>query len=896
MLSNRWQNERLVPPRGPNLMLVRPIDTLLPRASRSFGAKARNLAALVRAGFPVPAGYAVSGDAAAQFFERVLPPALRPEQLLSAARATPTQLAEARERVLGAELDAGLIEELQRALGALHAAAADSVAVRSSNTVDDLAASFGAGLHTSVLNVRGEPALLAAVRQCYAHLFTPRIASALHSFGVERVDAMGLVIQAMVPADVSGVLFTCNPLSGDPDEIVIDASYGLGTTVTEGRFTPDTYRIHKQTGWVRDRVIADKRVRTVAGPDGLRDEPVAPAKAQKQALDEHMLARLLALGHRIEDHFGDDRDVEFAIAADAIYVLQARPISALVSRTGRGRARRRPRGLTSHAGDVVWSNVSIGEALPGVATPLTWSVLSEFSELGFSQAFAALGCKFPRNTALVGNFRGRIYLNLSELTQIAAQVPGLRPSLILPIDGSAELERLERDRPTPNSARVLLRLPLTAARFAASHVGFRSRLTQFETSFEAERARIESMDFRILSSTALDATLSDVHRMLNEAGGMLLRAYGGSLSVLAAVRAALVLHKGEQAANVQHTLLSAIEDVESAGPGREIQRVATAFQADAAASAQLLSVAPPSALGDLPEGPARAAVEQFLQRHGHRGMREAEIAEPRWREDPRLVFDAVRTQLEHGRVDAAGLQRRVEAVRAAGEAELADLPLALRAPLRALLTMARDNLRLRESLRSRVVQVLGLFRLVALDASRRLAVREPDIGKDAAFFLTLPELHGVLRGELRSAAGLVRLRRTQYRRDRSLPDPPQSFVGFPPPPAPPPDPSECLQGLGASAGAVEGAVRVLRSTDEASSLVPGEILVVPSADVGWSPIFIVAGGLVTDLGGPLSHACVAAREYGLPAVVNVRSATRTLKTGERVRLDGDAGTVQRLRP
>jgi pyruvate,water dikinase len=142
----------------------------------------------------------------------------------------------------------------------------------------------------------------------------------------------------------------------------------------------------------------------------------------------------------------------------------------------------------------------------------------------------------------------------------------------------------------------------------------------------------------------------------------------------------------------------------------------------------------------------------------------------------------------------------------------------------------------------------------------------------------------------------VQRRRAQYERDRSLPDPPPTFVGYPPPVAPVPEAAGRLTGLGASSGAVEGPVRVLRSTADVTQLVPGEILVVPCADVGWSPLFSVAGGLVTDLGGPLSHACVVAREYGLPAVVNVRSATRSLKTGERVLLDGDAGVVTRLPP
>jgi pyruvate,water dikinase len=879
-------------------MLVRPIDALLPRSSRSFGGKARNLAALVRAGFPVPAAYAVSGEAAALSYARVLPRELRPSQLLADPDVAESKLRDACDRMLAADLAPDLVRELRRAFEGLRAAGAIGVAVRSSSTSEDHAAASAAGLHRSVLNVRSPEALIDAVRSCYASVFSRRVAAYVQSLGAEAVGAMGVVVQAMVPADVAGVLFTVNPLTGDADEMIIDAAYGLGTSVTDGRVMPDTYRIEKRGGWVRDRVMGDKRVRTVAAPEGgLREEPVGPALAQKQALDEHLLAQLVALGVRIEEHFGDARDVEFAIAADSIYVLQARPVTTMAERPGRPRGKRRRR-LTSDASALIWSNLNVGEALPGVATPLTWSVLSDFSDLGFRKAFAALGLRVPKDARLVGNFRGRIYLNLTELTAIAGQLPGLKPSLVLSLGGGGgEIERLERDLPRSAGAGFLLRLPATAARFARSNIGFGRRMTRFETAFEAERLRIERMDFRILPASALDETLSDVRRLLTESGVVLLTAYGGLLSALLPLRAALVALRGAEASRIQQALLSAIDDIESAGPGREILRVAAMFERDAPARARLFERPTPVNASDLPDGEARRAVQGFLRLYGHRGVREAEIAEPRWRENPRLLFDAVRVHVEHGTADSeARMERRVAAARVAAEQALASLPLPLRPPLRALLSVVRNYVRLRERLRSHVVRVLGLFRLVALDASRRLAVREPDIGADAAFFLTHGELHGVLRGELRTVAALVRMRRAQYARDRSLPEPPDTFVGYPPSVAPEPEAGPCLQGLGASSGAVEGAVRVLRSTDDVASLVPGEILVVASADVGWSPVFPVAGGLVTDLGGPLSHACVVAREYGLPAVVNVRSATRALKTGDRVRVDGDAGIVQRLLP
>jgi pyruvate,water dikinase len=297
---------------------------------------------------------------------------------------------------------------------------------------------------------------------------------------------------------------------------------------------------------------------------------------------------------------------------------------------------------------------------------------------------------------------------------------------------------------------------------------------------------------------------------------------------------------------------------------------------------------------ELPDGPARDAIVAFQKRFGHRGIREAELSEPRWREDPTLIFDTIRL---HVRALADGLPsaiQRGKAVRAEGERALRELGLPSRAAVLTLLRVVRTAMRQRERLRDHVVQVLDLLRLMSCDASRRMAIREPEVGPDAAFFLTVPELHSFLRGELRTVRPLVQMRRAGYERDRTLPDPPDTFVDYPPPAVALASSRDVLEGVPASSGQVQGRARVLRSTREIGGLEPGEILIVPAADVGWSPLFLAAGGLATDLGGPLSHACVVAREYGIPAVVNLREATRTVKTGDRVLLDGDAGRLQVL--
>jgi len=897
-------------------MFIRPIDALMPRLGRQFGGKATGLAALVRAGFPVPAAYALSREAADEAYARVFTSGQL--ALLGDGPAREAQSAVLREKIMALSLPSSLERELSRTLALLRAASAESVAVRSSSTVEDHALASAAGLFSSTLNVRDEAGLFLAVKRAWASLLSPAALSYAATVGTMDDAGMGVVIQAMVPADAAGVLFTENPLTGDPDEIVIHASFGLGTQVTDGHCTPDTFRVDKRTGFVRDRVIAHKTTRIAsARAGGVVEQPVPASEADVQSLDEHVLSQLTVLGKRIEEHFGEPRDVEFAVAGPTVYVLQSRPVSArrtLTPEHGPGRNRgirarlgfgapSKPKPRSGGHGDpstLLWSNLNVGEVLPGVATPLTWSALAGFAEQGFREALAALGCKVPKGARLLGSFRGRIYLNLSELEGIAAQVPGLRSShLLLASSAGRDLARTAHDALSSHDSKqsnVLLRLPGVASRLASAHLGFEQRYARFESAFAFERARIDRLDLRILPGAALDETLSDVERLLAQTGALLAQAYGGLVAALLPLRSALALLAPGDAPGVQGALLSAIEDVESAGPGREVLSVARTFGSDPAAHEKLLAGV--SSMAELPAGPAFAALERLLDRYGHRAVREVELAEPRWRESPRFLVDAVRMQLLHetrGDDSLALLERRVDVLRDQADAALRKLPAPTRPALRAVLSVVRRYVRRREELRSQLAHVLGMFRRVALDASRRMLVREPELGIDPAFMLTASELHSFLRGELRSVRALTVLRKRQYARDLSLPDPPDTFIGYPPPPAlaaPPMARAERLSGLAASAGLVEGRVRVLRSPD--TSVEPGEILVVTAADVGWTPLFVTAGGLVSELGGPLSHACIVAREYGLPAVVSVRSATSALKTGDRVRLDGSAGTVELL--
>ena len=876
--------------------LFRRVESLVPRRALGYGGKARNLAALARGGFPVPAAYAMPARAGEEFLRGVLAPDEMPSALLAQRVTDAERLDAIAARVRAAPLTAEIRRGLEDVLTALQREGAVAVAVRSSSVREDQEGASAAGLHETVLNVRDLDALEDALKRCWASVFTPRVITYLDRVGGAPDAAVGIVVQAMVPADVAGVLFTVNPLTGDAGEMVINAAYGLGSTVVDGRVSPDTWRVDKASGGPRDRVIGQKsKAAMLADAGGVELRDVPRERAERMSLDESTVDRLAQLGLRIEAHFNGARDVEWALHGDRLYVLQARPVTTAVV-PGTLRWQKRSVDPASRA-KIVWSNVNVGEALPGVATPLTWSVLSSFSELGFRRAFGSLGCTVPKEAELVGSFRGRIYLNMTEFMSILTQVPGLRPRALLALGGGGEVDRLEADVERRSPTAFLARLPWTATRFARENFQLTERVERFEATFESERRRL-SVDPRVLAPQALDRMLASVERLLDEAGAVMLTAYGNLLGTAVVLSSGLRWVAGDRADALQRDLLSGIADLDSAAPGLRLWHIAEMASSEPALAEMVTTrAAEELRVSALPEGPTKRALQRFLEAYGHRGAREAELAEPRWREDPALLFATLRNHLLTPRAEGTrpiDIERRLRERRARAEAEVeARMPFAARRAFRALLRLVERFTRLREQLRGHVTEVLGLIRIVALDASRRIALAEPDAGRDAAFYLTLDELHQVLRRSGLRVATRVRQRRRQVERDRALPDPPDTFVGYPPPAASTVDLEDgVLRGLAASSGRVEGRARVVTSAQDATLLEAGEILVASCADVGWSPLFLVASAVVTDLGGPLSHASIVLREYGVPAVVNVKHGTQQIRTGDRIVVDGDAGTVR----
>ncbi len=862
---------------------------------RVVGGKAAGLAWLLKNDFAVPEAWVIPQES----FEaaiRELSPGCEPRSLLRAAagRAGYARAAEARQEILNAPLPKGLEAELADLWRRIERTCPWGLAVRSSATCEDGALVSMAGLAETRLGVRGVADLAQAVRAVWASIASGRALAYLAARGVKDVG-MAVVLQRIVEARAAGVMFTRAPdrRSGSGDERIINAGFGLGSPVVDGVATPDMLRIDAR-GRTMEAMIAHKTRASVVTPDGLADIPVAAPDAP--ALSDARLVELAEIALRLEKLERVPWDVEFACDDTRIWLVQARPI------TGRG---------FPEGGDetTVWSNANVGEALPGVATHLTWSIAGSFSDTGFRSAFAALGCTVPRHAHLVGNVYGRFYLNLSQFMRIAAQVPWLDPRTLVELGGGAGGDELALQVADVSRRGFYARLPLTATRLMKEQLRLDDEVAKFEAFAEKAQRIHSALDLAILPDDGLARTLRDLQGLLERTGNVMLTCASSTLGTHLALKMLLARVAPIGAERLAQGLTSGIRDLESARPAIGILRVVALARREPEARAALEKEST-TGMDAIPDGPTRRALQSYFELYGDRAVREAELSTPRWREDARPVLTMVRVSL---RGEARDLEAQIARAKAHADAEMAKLlprlSLIEQTAVRHLVARAQKSARLRERMRTWVTRVLGMMREAALDADRRLLRLSPDLADDqlayakagaqvaqipSVFFFTVDELVHALKTSRTDLAPLVRARRAEFARDQARPDPPPTFTGAPPPVVLPPASGDTLRGLPASGGVVEGRARVLRGPDNMGELMPGEILVVHTTDVGWTPLFPLAAGVVTELGGPLSHAAVVAREFGVPSVVNVPGVTRALKTGDLLRVDGDRGVVERL--
>ncbi|HHU40536.1 MAG TPA: phosphoenolpyruvate synthase [Propionibacterium sp.] len=851
---------------------------------RTYGGKGANLVRLREAGLPVPPFV-------------VLPPALY-EEFLDASQLHPVitaalqrKPAEASSLIRAAFASAGLGAPLARAILAqlapllVDGELATPVAVRSSATAEDLPGLSFAGQQDTFLTVTSLDDVLARVVDCWASLWTERAISYRTRNHIDHeAVSIAVVVQRMVAADASGVLFTVNPRTGRRDESVVDAALGLGEDLVSGRITPDTFTLETATG--------DVRTQELAGPTA--------------SVSPDQLRELAALGRRIAELYGEPTDIEWARSGDEVFVVQARPITTLYPLP--------PASPAGHTQPEVW--FSFG-AFQGVLEPLT-PLGQETIRIMLAGAARLVGRKVDwRTNRFVQTAGERLWLRFDDLLRIRATRKLIADFLPMVEPGTAAILRrlgnepgLRATRTAPRAgiaAGFLALVPRIAPRIRAASANPAGARRALERSAEGLIEHIDRAVTRAAGQPTPQERLSARVDVIDELGR---RAFPTLLPVFAPVMGPTVLTLRTLRELARHTRLPDADalamNVMRALPGNvttemdlALSDVALRIRGDATAWGWVAET-PASDLArqylarGLPRV-AQQAIDGFLERYGMRGVAEIDLGSPRWRDDPTPVMHTIKAYLgmpvatQPRAVHKAGQHEAGRSIRA-----LMDASTPVRAQkVRKAAKLIRGMAGARETPKFTLVQCLGLIRS-GLDASAAELVEQGRLGSvDDLAFLRVDELRRAFSAEWQD---VVSERRAAFEAEELRGQVPRVLVedgrtfyeglsaG-----------SADLSGAGVSPGVATGVVRVVH--DPASSqLRAGEILVCRGTDPAWTPLFIAAAGLVTEVGGLMTHGSVVAREYGIPAVVGVHDATRRLADGQRIRIDGSSGAIELLDP
>lgn len=831
-----------------------------------LGGKAAAVRELLAAGLPVPPGFCLTTGAYRRWREMGRPDRLPPE--------------------VAAELRTAV----DRLTSSGTAEFVPLLAVRSSAVSEDSpTASFAGQLLTRL----GVPpgAVEAAVVEVWASATAPGPKAYVARVGAAEPEA-AVLIQLMVPADAAGVAFTADPISGDPTRVVVNASWGLGEGVVAGLVNPDQWVIDKATGRILGAQVEDKEVTVVLDPTGgTRRVPTPPHLRREPALRAEILEQVWRLACRVEAGRGAPQDIEFAVAGGRVYILQARPITA-----------RPAEGWVSEFDsetdpDTVWTAANIQEVLPGLVTPLTWSAMQENLNYAFRKPYLETGTLTDPNRVFVAQFYNRVFLNVSALRDVASRAIGTSPEAV-------DEQYLGRTHGPDRPRRVfdLRKLPVYV--YTTPKVVAFIRRTPQDVRGALNRLEPVLADLRARNLSALSlAELLDLRQELNrevrEVGALHIATSSGASIFFESLLQFLRTRFGPDAYRLQASLITGLADVVSAQPGLELWELARLARRDPAIKLALLGRDPWSEIGRLESplaGEFRQRLAGFLRKYGHRSVMEAELAAPTWEEDPNAVLGLVRNFI--GLPPEAAPNLVIER-QAAGRRETTRFVEERLGPVqrrlfRFLLRQAQLYVTLREQTKSLWMEVTHLVRRVYRKLGRRLA--EAGILEDPQdiYFLTAAEVGELVQAGLGASEARLRIRRrrAEFERNRQV-RLPEFFSGRPKPAfgEPPASAAAVLRGIPVSPGVVTGPARVIIDPRVQPEIRPGEILVAPVTDAGWTPLFLVAAGLVVDVGGPLSHGSIVAREYGIPAVVNVKTAVRLVRTGQTVTVDGYRGEV-----
>ena len=867
------------------------------------GGKGANLGEMIKAGFPVPPGFIINTSAYNDFINSYSDMEEHYNNLeklksdeLDEVRKVGSIIRETLEKI---DIPEKLENELSERLTEF--GEDNFFAVRSSATAEDLPGASFAGQQDTFLNIKGLENILINIRKCWVSLFTDRAILYRIEKGFSHRDVkLSAVIQQMVFPDSSGIMFTADPLSGHRNRISIDAGFGLGEALVSGLITPDLYKVNKSDFSIIKKDINEKKLRIISVSEGgTKTEILTKNQSTVQTLTDEQIIRLAEMGKKIEDHYGSPQDIEWCFEKDELFIVQSRPITSLFPV---------PKMVNKDESLHVYFSFGHFQVMTEPLPPMSHSIIKLFLPPGKN------GYEGEYNPYIL-SAGGRLYFDLSPVLfrRIGRKIIPKMLQSIDPLMASAVLEIVERDEFLNGAGVSKYKSGLkTPVKWLLPIFLKGLKVTLWKDS----SGRTEEI-FDYLSNQ-----INKIKHNLETIPNGMDRLLVGRVAVENILNTLIIVFP-----HIIPALIS-IKKIHKMFPGEIMAEEIIALQRGLKGNVTTEMDLKTGDLADIiKESPGLFEIlsessnitttlldleskneykifirewKNFMELYGFRGIGEIDISRPRWKEDPFSIIKVIMGSIKD---DTSGTHRThynnlAKEAENAAERLLSSVKNGMFGnyrvkKLKHLIKDYRNSLPLREHGKYFLMKLFGIIRELIIEEAKILLANNRIDELDDVWFFDYNELINVISNSSEDLKTRIHIRKKEMEIFRKM-TPPRVITSdgeIPVAKHKGEFPEGSLPGAGVSAGTVEGVARVLMDP-HSEVLNPGEILVAPFTDPAWTPLFINAAAVVIEVGGLMTHGSVIAREYGIPAVVSIENATKLIKTGQKIRVNGDLGYVE----
>lgn len=883
---------------------IKPFSQIDLNNLQEAGGKGANLGEMVQAGLPIPPGYCITSEAYRYFVSQSGIDNLL-IQLANKDLIKMDDIAAISQEITKCMLETPVPEELEKEIIRAYTEIIGDgmlVAVRSSATAEDLPEASFAGQQESYLNVSVHE-LMNRVKQCWASLWTERAIHYRINTGYDHQSVLlAVVVQQMVDSEVSGVAFSVNPINSNQDEMIIEAVWGLGEGIVSGQVTPDHYIINKKNDAIIGYEISDKEKMVVRSQNGLGTVFVSVADSQrlKSTLTSKEILELARLVKKIEGHYGSPQDIEWALAVNRFYILQSRPITTIIKSLNEVNIQETETEFFNFDPELEWTNLGgIRERYNEPLSVLGWSIIEPCQTEGGLFVYRAFTKKELPSEIFVANIYGYLYLNFSSLK-------GLQPLKMLETYFNDE----NREQFMPKRTRFE-ELLLLARSYKGGNELIKSLDKEFYNTlpnYLNELDRLKAIDVKTLDTFELLNFIKDNLSLAKS----YFRYQTSSMTVAEGLYNMLIsLMKkwlGDEDLSLSSKLVSGLPHNLTVQTNNEIWKLTEAIEASPNLRKELEETNIPNFLSRLASSPEgrlfKTKLTDFLSKYGHLNVN-MDIAQDFWWEKPEIVLSMVKGSLTANK-RTNPVEREKQKQKEREETELFvrhNLNILQRLIFNKTLKVTQAYMLLRDNRHFYVTMPFSLIKKGVRTLAESLLTQKYLVNEEDIYYLTLDEVEGLLHGKMTWDKGHQKINQRKAAPKVSLDELPSLFKGWPtsnkgnhnnltkPAELLNDRKGVLLKGVAGSPGLVHGRVKIVYSPLDFSQFQSGDILVAVNTDPAWTPLFSIASGVVTDYGGLLSHGAIVAREYGIPAVLGVKNATKILKDGQKITVDGNKGVV-----